>query len=367
MNPTTTTPHKDLSPAVAAMSARKFRIPGDVVNKATVELPDEQRSAIRWLHDFGNSRDHSMDELGSLLKKDSGQAYSGASVYQTLTGRRGEAGASLEPFCKAVERLRKLEAARGRAQRAPFIETRLTKRIWTLCQAALNYQRIGFLYGDSQIGKSTALEEYQRQNNHGQTIYVRMPTRGTMESFIMVLAEKLRINPQLKTVILKQRIINAFDDRMLLIIDQCHEGFRSTYGDRGLSALLFTMEIFDLRKCGVILSGTGAFEKGMNDPKYAETMKQLIRRGFPKPLKLPSKPTADNLNDFANFYGLEPATGVALALQDQIIADHDLGIWLTTLQAGNNVASKKNEAMTWDHVIRANLGFLKMAGEGESK
>jgi DNA transposition AAA+ family ATPase len=349
--------------ATAAMQAMRYRIPGDVVNKATSTLADDERSALRWLHSFASERNYSLEEVASLLKQDSGKPYSRDSVYQALTGRRAESGASLAPIVSAIERLRKIEEAR--AVRAPFIETTLTQRIWKICETALNFQRIAFIYGDSQIGKTTALEEYQRTHNHGETIYVRMPAGGTFGEFIRCIAKALRISPALKDWQMKDKIFASIDSRMLLIVDQCHECFLGQYSDRSLRCLLFVMEIFDRCHCGIVLVGTAKFEAGIMDSRYRETLKQLVRRGLPKPLRLPDKPTVANLNEFSAAYGIPPATDAALALQADTIRDHDLGIWLTTLQAGQKIATKRKEPMAWKHVIAANAAFLNIAGEGK--
>jgi DNA transposition AAA+ family ATPase len=352
--------------ATAAMNAIRYRIAGDVVNKATADADDETRSALRWLHSYGAERNLSLDDLASVLKREDGKPYSKDSVYQALTGRRAESGASLAPFVSAVQRLRKIEEARAGANRAPFIETTLTRRIWKICETALNFQRIAFIYGSSQIGKTTALEEYQRTHNHGETIYVRMPARGSLGEFTRWIAKSLRISQGLKEWQIKERIFAAIDDRMLLIVDQCHECFRSSsYGDRSIASLLFIMEIFDRCRCGIVLVGTTDFERGVTDSRFSSTLKQLTRRGLPKPLRLPDKPSAENLAEFAAAYGLPPATDKALDLQTNIIRDHDLGVWLTTVQAGQKIASKRKATMTWDHVIAAHAAFLNIAGEGQ--
>ena len=125
------------------------------------------------------------------------------------------------------------------------------------------------------------------------------------------------------------------------------------------------MEIFDRCRCGIVLIGTTEFEKGIMDSRFAGTLRQLTRRGLPKPLRLPDKPTEDNLAEFAAAYGLPPATDAALALQADTIRDHDLGIWLTTFQAGQKIATKRKEVMSWKHVIAANAAFINLAGEGK--
>jgi DNA transposition AAA+ family ATPase len=348
-----------------AMNALKNKIPGDLVYKATQDLTDRQRNLIRWLFDFSITKNFSTAELGAMLKKEDGSPYSHDTVYQTFTGRRMQSGASLENFCNAIERLQKMEDTRAGTERASFIETALTRRIWKFCRACLAYQRLGFIYAESQVGKTTALTQYAKEHNHGETIYVRMPARGALGKFIRHLCKALRISANLSMWQMEERIFEAIDSRMLLIVDQCHESFRAQKIGGNAAVMLFILEIFDRCNCGIVLAGTGDFERGMMDKAHADEMQQLIRRGIPKPLRLPSRPTTRDLNDFAAYYGLAPASGEALVLQTEIITKHALGVWLTILQSGGRLATKRKETMTWAHVQDAHAGFLAMAGEGD--
>lgn len=349
--------------AVEAMGAMKYRLGGAVVNQATANLPDAQRSELRWLHSFASGQNIGLDELATMLKKANGEPYSRDSVYQALTGRRAESGSSLEPLCQSIERLRKVMEARNTVRRSPFIETQLTRRMFKYCDAALTFQKIAFLYGASQIGKSTTLLEYKRTHNHGQTTYVRMPTRGSLGEFIRALAVEMRVSPIAKEWQIKNDIMKSFDDRMLLIVDQCHECFHSHYSDRALASLLFVMEIHDRKRCGVVLSGTSEFEYGMMEGLHRNMMVQLVKRGFPKPLRLPDKPTDNQLAEFAAFYGLRPADGEYLDLQSEIIKSYDLGVWLTYLQVASRIASKGgNKTVRWEHVRQAHQTFFALAG-----
>src|SRR5581483_7560197 len=175
-------PPETAPPTDAQMVQRnqKYRLPGDQVYKATQHMPDAQRSAIRWLHHHGVDNNLDLEELGAMIKQPGGKPYSRDSVYQLLTGRR-EAG--IEKMVQAIERLKKLIESRRVVNKLGFIETSLTRKIFSVCEAALTYQKIVQIFGDSQIGKTEALEEYARQNNHGQTIYVRVPEGGGLNYF----------------------------------------------------------------------------------------------------------------------------------------------------------------------------------------
>ena len=104
-----------------------------------------------------------------------------------------------------------------------------TERIWQICDSALELQRVAFLFGESQIGKTEALQAYAESHNHGSTIYVSVPTGGFLTHFLARLADALRISHRMKQGELRQRIIQAFDSRMLLIVDDA-QGFSGAGG-----------------------------------------------------------------------------------------------------------------------------------------
>src|SRR5688572_27414234 len=53
--------------AISAMN-RRMIIPGDVVNRATADLPDNQRSAIRRMHAYAVENNLSNADVGKLLR-----------------------------------------------------------------------------------------------------------------------------------------------------------------------------------------------------------------------------------------------------------------------------------------------------------
>lgn len=343
------------SEAVVAMSERKFRIAGDVVNKATAELPDEQRSAIRRLHAHGAEHDLSLAELGKLVRYD-----------ETTLSRvfHGKYEGNLANVVKEIADFFALHDERSKGRKLTFIETDLARRVWKVCGAALEYQRIGFIFGDTQIGKTEALRKYQQDHNHGSTIYVSVPTGGSMSLFLAALAKALRISPQQKEKELIRRIFEAFDDRMLLIVDEAHQCLYSKGETRGARTLEFVRELFDARKCGVVICGTNVFRDEMDSGRFAGVLKQMKRRRLVA-LQLPSTPTASDLNTIAEAYGLAPATGEALALQTDAIREEGLGFWLTLLRMAAKGASTNKARMAWSHVIRAHAGSKMLEGGGK--
>lgn len=326
--------------------AGALRIPGDVVARATADLPKEERSAIRWLYQHGAERGMTMKELAAKIKR------SHNTLYQVFTGRHGAEKASI---AKAIIHYQCLAIARSDATKLGFISTTLTKKIWQLCEAALTYQRVAFLWGDPQTGKTTALEEYARQHNHGETIYVSMPVGGYMSHFLAELCTVLKIPLQLREKELRRRIISAFDDQMLLIVDEGHQCFmHSARAEpaRHVRSLEFIRELHDRTKCGVVISATNTMRDEMDHGRASGILLQLRRRRLAA-LQLPNTPTDEDLNTFAASYGLPPAEGAAKKLQDDMIAQEALGMWLTLLRMAANRTSRNKIPLTWEEVQKS--------------
>lgn len=362
----------DKSNAVTAMAAVKFRIPGDTVAAAVKDLPDEQRTTIKWFAGYCRNRNLGNDELGTLLKKENGTFYSYASIYALLTGRRMDQGVSIDPLVASIDAFRRQVEGVNRVGESGFLHTRLAAAIWDRCDRARLRKKIAFIFGDSQIGKTTALQEYTRTHNHGETIYLEAPSGGSITSFLQKLCAKLAVPQVHRSGELRDRIMDCFDPKMLLIVDEAH---RLLHAAKGIHALDFLRELYNTAGCGIVLSmtdeGRDLFRKGV----YAKRLEQLWRRRL-SPLQLPRTVPADDLALFAAAYDLDPATEdevavripyldehgnsrdktyreAPLALQARAVAAEGLGVWLTILQDAKDMARAQKRPITWAAVLKA--------------
>lgn len=323
---------------------------GDIVNKATADLPDDQRSAIRWLHNHACDLGLTQEATGKLI------GYSGAAISQLFSGKYSP----VEPIVAAINSFQKLWIDRQQGKGIPFIETSMSRKIFNVCHAARNFQRIGLIYGDTQIGKTVALMEYARLFNHGSTIYVQVPTGGSLGNFLVALGRRLRLSPSLNDRDLKRRIIEAFDDRMVLIVDEAHRAISPSVTRGGILTLEYIRELFDATQCGLVLCATNVFRRALEEEGPAqELLKQTHRRRFCQ-LQLPDRPGRRDLDAFSAAFGLEPSTGDARKLEDRIIADDALGMWLMLLRMAREMAVKRKQTLEWKHVLQAHIGRLKM-------
>jgi DNA transposition AAA+ family ATPase len=338
-----------IAPAAPAQTERQLnRIPGPKVVEATADLPPDQRQQILWLHTFYWEQQIGLDDCAKKI------GYDGGTLSKVF---RGVYEGNLAQVVDAIVKFRALLNDRASINKVSFIRTQLFGILEESCNALRTYQKMGFVYGESQVGKTKCLKEYaaMEQYNHGRTVYIEMPVGGSLSSFMAELARKVKVGAQQKSGDLRSSIKNAFTDDMVLIVD---EASRAAVGGKQTSKTLdFIRAIYDHAQCGVLLCGTNIFREQMANDAMEPFLRQLHRRVLFR-RQLPDRPTRADLNAIAAHYGLSPASEEAYQLQKETIMRHGLGVWLTTLTAAARAASKRNNEMTWTHVIKAHA-FLK--------
>lgn len=359
---------------VAGTSGRNYKYAGDVVANNIKELDDEDRALVWWLHLYCFKMDFSRDERGRLLKKPDGSYYSPDSVDQLFSGGRIRRGENIKPILDAIVAVKKIEDRRDDLVVSGFIRTRMYCEIERRCDRARLRQRFLFLFGESQIGKTVALEEYQRTHNHGATILVECPTGGQLGKFLQALAAQLNILHYGNDAQLAERIINTIDHRMLLICDEMHRCLRKGT-TTGIEVFSFLRELWNRRKCGVVISMTNEGRDNFRTGPHAKALEQIWRRRV-TPLQLPNSPPDDDAALFAAAYGLAPATmeeitisvsyiddkgkqatskhtAAPLQLQRDQLAAEGLGVWISILQDASDMAKEQRKSITWGAVIKA--------------
>lgn len=353
--------------AIRLQRLSRWGIPTDLVIKATESLDAEVKDAIRWVQRHGVSSGITRAQLAERLLKTNGEPYDANSLYQVLTGRRNENPGSLQAFAEAVQKLRRRLSESEAITGEGFIQTPITKLVWRVCLSALRKHRMAFIFGESQIGKTTAVTEFARCHNHGTTVLVRMPTGGALGRFQGELSGRLGIAQHRRTDDLSRRIFDAFDESMLLVVDEAHQ---CLYGPTGITTLDWIRELHDRRKCGVVIVATEALRQSLNSHR---TLRQLWRRRSPgMVVTLPSSVPQDILEQFAEAYGLDPApdrkvtvsyrddfghekkyTRNPLELQNELIQDEGLGAWCKLLEDAKDLAEASDGRMGWTKVLIA--------------
>lgn len=388
---TNTNPGQDTALATQAEPKRvlapsRWGIPTDTVVRVTESLPEDHRQELRWLQRFGAHGNYSRAELAEMLRKPNGEPYSGDTLYAALTGRRTEQGSSLQPLIDAIRIFRRRQEETTAARSTDFIQTRVSRRIWSICDRARDKGRLAFVFGPTQVGKSVILDEYARTHNHGSTVSVRMPTRGALTQFTAELSSGLRLPRVLREHEARRRIFDSFDPSTLLIVDEAHQCLIGRADTGGLT-LEFIRELHDRRKCGVVICGTEVLASGLrNNP----VLRQLWQRRSSSLVINLGRKSYDHgeLAEFSRSFGLDPAPDREIAvsyttdgpdgqeqthrikenpfqLQERIVREDSLGAWCKILEDAKDMAALDGGRMTWGRVITSwCIGLAAQTAEG---
>ncbi len=345
---------KDQAPTTSNInvSADVFKAGADAALKAE-KIDAAQHGLLWWFfcHAKAQGYGYGNEEAGNAI------GYDSTTIYRLF---HWSYAGSLENICTAIGRYKRIAEERAGRVELAFVETSISRNIFRVCDAALITQTIAFVYGDSQIGKTTALEEFQRRNNHGATIYLRMPASSGVQLFAREFAKASMVSPHSSFENLRERILARIDDKTLVIIDEVHQVFLSYQKGSQMKVLEFIREIYDRSHCGLVLCGTNVFKSEVQTGKLSLMLEQLRRRGTIK-LQLPKAPPKADLDRIAKRFGLEPAEGLAAEVIKDMIHSSGLGMYVKFLQNAAMMASKQKQKLSWEHFVQAHDIIQKLS------
>ena len=179
----------------SAVIARGISMPAHQVRIAIEQavargqVSEEDGEEVWWLYNYAQENHLKEADLAAKMK-----AYDKNTLYQLFRGSYGVSGggkfASWNNVIKTIREFKKIEIEEMKKKNVGIIETEVKQTVWRCCDAALNDGMVSFIYGRTRIGKSIALQAYQREHNHGQTIYIEMGSGWTRTRFVRELARK---------------------------------------------------------------------------------------------------------------------------------------------------------------------------------
>ncbi|MEM9236027.1 MAG: ATP-binding protein [Verrucomicrobiota bacterium] len=213
--------------------------------------------------------------------------YDKNTIYKIYTGRHRNPQGRKEQYdipdklYRAVLAFRKLEVKKAKLGETEFVETPTARRIFKGCDIARDSRTPVWLYGASHLGKTWALRQYTIENNHGRTLYARVPSKAGLKGLVAAIASAVGVSAKADTPKMVERIKKALAANHLLIIDELHQ-LLYTYRKQSCFACIEVIrEIYDEVECGMMLSTTNVFRKQFEDAQKEE-LEQLFRRGVHK-------------------------------------------------------------------------------------
>lgn len=324
------------------------------------QLSEEDGEEVFWLYSF--AQEYHLKEADLAAKMG---AYDKNTLYQLFRGMYGVQKdgkhSSWANIIKAIRAFKAVELEEMKKKNIGIIETEVKKTVFMCCDAALNDGLPAFIYGRTQIGKSTALREYQHLHDHGQTIYIEVGSGWTRTRFVRELARRLGNGVNSTTIwSLEDAIFDSLTRRNLLIVDEFHKALTTMEGRQSVSVLEFIRDIRDKTKCGLVLCATKVgmekFETGANK----QTFNQLIARSIVKAV-LPDAPPVRDINTIAKAFELPLPTGEILAGIKRLVRDRGIGVHLAYLQKAHAITAKTGKHMSWDVYEKVKNGYAALS------
>ena len=342
-----------------SMPAHQVRI---AVEQAVArgQATEDEGEEVWWLYNY--AQEHHLKEADLAAKM---KSYDKNTLYQVFRGSYGVAKdgrcASWSGVVQAIRAFKKVEVEEMRKKNVGLIETEVKQTVWRCCDAALVDGMVSFIYGGTRIGKTVALQAYQREHNHGQTVYIEMGSGWTRARFVRELARKFGNGVKAtKAWALEDAIFDTLKRSNLLIVDEFHKALTTT-GEKSSAAVLeFIRDIRDRTRCGLVLCATKVgmerFETGAN----RQTFGQLIGRSIIKAV-LPDQPPVRDLNAIARAFGLPPPAGDDLRGVKELVGTFGLERLFAYLQKAYALTRKAGEPMTWAAFAKVKNGYLALA------
>lgn len=323
---------------------------------------EEDGELISWLYGYARENVLGYADLEAVMKDRLGDklAPSANTVYQVFHG--SYMAASWAGVLDPIRKFRAMVHEELKRKSIGFIETETAKIIFKACRSAMNDGMPAFIYGASQMGKTTALLEYQRLNNHGRTHYLRFGSRWTKSRVVRELAAMLGNGVKAtKQWALEDAIFAGISKYNLLIVDEFHLALETTTEAASKEIVEFVREVYDRTGCGLVLASTkvglGAFEGGRNKMLFD----QLRRRGVVK-VVLPDVPPVRDINVIARSFDLPLPTGETLADIKMLLKSRGLGVFIKYLQKAYALSKEDGSELTWSGFRAVCNGYAKLEG-----
>lgn len=356
----------------AAVIVRGINMPAHQVRAAIQQavvrgqVSEEDGEEIFWLYSY--AVENKLNEAALAAKMG---AYDKNTLYQLFRGLYGVykdgKSSSWANVVKAIKAFKAVEIEEQNKKHIGIVETEVKQVVFRACDAALGDGMPAFIYGNSQIGKTTALLEYQRLHNHGRTVYMRMGSGWTRARFVRELARHFNNGVKAtKCWALEDAIFGSLNRYNLLIIDEFHLALETTSEASAKAIMEFVREIYDRTGCGLVMSATKVGLEGLESGKNKLLFDQLRRRGVVK-VVLPDVPPVRDINTIARSFDLQLPNGDDLRACKNLIATRGLGVFLKYLQKAYAVTKKRKVELTWDAFHKVANGYLQLAHMEQEK
>ena len=324
--------------AKAASAHSRINLPLNLENWK--DVPPAHHADLLWFHQ------HLLDN--NMTREQAAQAvrYDWNTIYQFL---KGMSSGSYENFCAAIQSYRKIAEKRQTIKQQTFCRNSISDLVFATLDYTFANRCMTLIVGDSGMGKSTTLQAWRDQNNHGASVYVDCPPIGGIKGFCGAIAHAVGVNKNLPVPSMLEAIARSFNPNRILLLDNMH---RALPGDPRSAAKAFDVVqyVFDLSGCAVALSATARLDGQMRHSSYQ--FEQTTGR-IGTPVYLPHKVGWDDVAGIVQQYIPRPTAASREHCMTIAYGPGRIRQLVERLKLASRIAGKSKEAITDEHLLKA--------------
>lgn len=256
--------HSKENPAPEACMARDaINIALNMFKAGVAAYEEQEQELLEWL--WGYAFDELKSSKNALVKA---VGVEWETIYRAFTGKLQPIG----PFCELIEILktRTINSIR-------LVETVVTGRIQEALDYAKEEHAMVTITGPTGRGKTLSARYWARNNNHGRSKYVRIPSGCSRITLVHELCRRCGISVNgKKTSLLEERLRSSFGPRNVIIADEA--GHLMPRTGSGTSAIEFLRDLHDMCGCGVALIFTDVYLSDMKHGRLRDYFEQFTGR-----------------------------------------------------------------------------------------
>lgn len=320
--------------------------------------PEICKTVLLAFVDLMESRGWSQAEAAKKIKHGPRKnAISGGALSQLLTGTYKADPVAL---CASIDRLINLESGRALFEVGSFVKTRLYKVFEQLADTAVITRGIACAHGGLLAGKTTNAIALSHLYDRATPVFVTVPYADSYRGFIRRLATVRHVAFHGPLSDVRERILSAFDETHLLIIDEFHQPVTHYSWSQAVRVYEFIREINDTCRCGILLVGQSA---GWHTITTNDAFERLAATILSKDITntIPTRGNdAEDLRSIAATFGLPAPTERDREFCKDVVAATSIGRFFDLLRLAGVRAKRLRQDLDWQHLREVHTNLLKL-------
>ena len=199
-------------------------------------------------------------------------------------------------------------------RRKPLVRTIVAERIIQALDYARDNSAMIYVAGPTGRGKTYTAQWWAAQNNHGRTVYARVPSDCTRRALVNMLCSLRGVSHSCSCADCEANLRATLTPRNLLIIDEAGH-LLSKSGKPG-GAIELMRDLHDMTGCAVALIFTDVYLKEIKNGRNRDYFEQFLGR-LEFPVEIPAIPRRDEVRQALDAYFDDP---------DEELVSYALGI-----------------------------------------